>query len=57
MDGSGVVLLTGDNTFAGGTYLNNGAVATWGSNTAFGTGTIYLDGGSWADKLRSAIRS
>ena len=46
MDGSGVVLLTGDNTYAGGTFINNGGVGGLGSDTAFGSGTIYLNGGT-----------
>ena len=40
-----MLLLTGDNTYSGGTYINNGPVGTLGSDTAFGTGTIYLGGG------------
>ena len=45
MDSSGVVALTGDNTYAGGTWINNGMLAAVESNNALGTETIYLNGG------------
>jgi len=51
MDGSGVVLLTGDNSYTGGTFINSGAVGGLGSDTAFGSGTIYLNGGTFGGGL------
>ena len=35
--GAGMLLLTGDNTFTGNTYINNGVVGDVASDTAFGT--------------------
>jgi uncharacterized repeat protein (TIGR01451 family) len=46
MDGPGMVLMTGDNTFAGNTYINNGVVGDLQSDAAFGSGPIYLAGGT-----------
>ena len=42
----GPLMLTGANTYAGGTTLVSGILGTWGSDTAFGTGPIYLAGGA-----------
>ncbi len=59
MDGSGVLLLTEDNTYAGDTYLNDGATGagdtyvnddvtpTLDTDSAFGTGSIYLNGATF----------
>ena len=47
MDGTGTLLLTGDNTFTGNTYLNNGVVGDVASDTAFGTGANFLLAEPW----------
>ena len=59
MDGSGMLLLTGDNTYAGDTYLNDGVTGagdtcvndavtpTLDTGSAFGTGSIYLNGATF----------
>jgi autotransporter-associated beta strand protein/adhesin HecA-like repeat protein len=44
MSGTGELRLLGNNTYTGDTFLFSG-VLTAGSNTAFGTGTLFLDGG------------
>ena len=45
METSAIVVLTGDNSYAGGTFVDNGLLEAWQSNTALGTGTIHLGGG------------
>ncbi|WP_338166962.1 autotransporter-associated beta strand repeat-containing protein [Vibrio sp. 10N] len=43
--GSGILTLTGENTYAGGTIIEQGVLAA-GSPTAFGTGDVYINGGT-----------
>jgi fibronectin-binding autotransporter adhesin len=45
MTGSGTLTLSGNNNYSGGTTITGGML-TAGSNTAFGTGSIALDGGT-----------
>ena len=46
MDGPGSLVLGGDNSYAGGTYIDSGTLGAVGNGSAFGTGTIHLNGGS-----------
>lgn len=47
-EGAGMLMLTGANTFSGGVTLNNGTLNFESSSTAFGTGTLTLNGGNFA---------
>ena len=44
--GAGTLVLTGNNTYSGGTALNAGTLQV-GSNTALGTGTLTINGGTF----------
>ena len=44
-NGSGMLTLTGNNSYAGGTILNDGTLVA-GSRTAFGTGDMVVNGGT-----------
>lgn len=44
-NGTGTLILTGSNSYSGGTTLNNGVLQA-GSNTALGSGTITFNGGT-----------
>ena len=43
--GAGTVRVTGNNTYGGGTTVQQGTLAVVGTNTALGTGTVTLAGG------------
>ena len=45
MNSAGDVVLTGGNTYTGGTTVNSGVLGVLGSQATLGTGTIYLNGG------------
>ena len=53
-DGSGILTLSGNNTYSGETLLNNGTILV-GNNGAFGTGTMTInhDGGTGTRTLAS----
>ncbi|HEY5080140.1 MAG TPA: autotransporter-associated beta strand repeat-containing protein, partial [Opitutaceae bacterium] len=44
-NGGGTLTLSGDNTYTGGTFIDNGTIAV-GSNSALGTGTAMLGAGT-----------
>src|SRR5262249_47321540 len=46
--GPGTLVLSGDNTYSGETVLDEGTLVD-GSDTAFGTGTLVLNGGTLQD--------
>ena len=46
LDANNTLKLSGNNTYSGGTTLNNGVVEVQ-SNTAFGTGAVHVNSGSW----------
>lgn len=46
-DGTGVLELSGDNSYTGGTVVRDGALAARSAN-AFGAGDLYIDGGNVA---------
>ena len=46
--GAGTLVLSGSNTYSGGTYVNEGLVLT-GSNSAFGSGLVTINSGASVD--------
>jgi autotransporter-associated beta strand protein len=53
--GSGVITLTGDNSYQGGTVVEEGGVVGTSSN-AFGTGDVFIKGGVLTVKSADSIR-
>jgi len=47
VDTAGTVALSAANGFTGGTTLNNGTLSVYGNNTALGTGTLTINGGTF----------
>lgn len=46
-DGAGTQILSGNNTYTGGTTLNNGELRVNGSTTILGTGALTMNGGTF----------
>ena len=54
MGGAGKTILSGTNTYSGGTQLNSGTLSL-GSTTALGSGTLTIDGGTLDCSVASLV--